>query len=335
MPPKDEIITASRLSTFRLCQRKEQIRYRLGYRPVTEEAEALRFGTLVHVGLESWWKTRKEVTLFSQPFLAMEEHARLNNIDAFTLEKAKILLAGYDARWLDDKLTTLAVEDEFFMPFRPSGKMRNAQNIRLAGKMDVVVKNERGEIFVVEHKTTSSNIGTGEFYFERLRLDGQISMYMKAASKKYGYVTGVIYDVIKKIKLEPLKATPEDKRQYLKSDPEKLYAGQRLDDETPSEYRDRIGREVAGNPDKYFQRSTVVRFEDDMAEFSAELEKYVSMMKLSRKDKDHIFPRNPDGCMSYGKVCDYFGVCSGSESLADEMKFKKHENVHTELSSVS
>jgi hypothetical protein len=50
-----DVLTASRLSSFRACQRLHHLKYDLGIRPA-EEAEALRFGSLVHRALEAWWK---------------------------------------------------------------------------------------------------------------------------------------------------------------------------------------------------------------------------------------------------------------------------------------
>ncbi len=49
------LLSASRLSSFRACARLHHYRYELGIRPA-QEAEALRFGSLIHRGLEAWWK---------------------------------------------------------------------------------------------------------------------------------------------------------------------------------------------------------------------------------------------------------------------------------------
>jgi hypothetical protein len=49
-----DLLTASRLSAARACQRLHQLKYARGYRPA-QDAEALRFGTLIHRGLEAWW----------------------------------------------------------------------------------------------------------------------------------------------------------------------------------------------------------------------------------------------------------------------------------------
>lgn len=51
------LLTASRLTCARACQRMHKLRYLDGVRPAIE-AEALRFGTLIHRGLEAWWKAQ-------------------------------------------------------------------------------------------------------------------------------------------------------------------------------------------------------------------------------------------------------------------------------------
>lgn len=48
------LLTNSELSTYRACARLHHYRYDLGVRAI-EDADAARFGTLCHVGLEQWW----------------------------------------------------------------------------------------------------------------------------------------------------------------------------------------------------------------------------------------------------------------------------------------
>lgn len=51
-----DVLTNSRIRCFQTCRQKEYFRYELGLERVDEdEAEALYFGTLFHLGLEAWW----------------------------------------------------------------------------------------------------------------------------------------------------------------------------------------------------------------------------------------------------------------------------------------
>lgn len=49
------VISASRLKAARSCQRLHRFHYLDGIRPV-EDAETLRFGSLIHRALEAWWR---------------------------------------------------------------------------------------------------------------------------------------------------------------------------------------------------------------------------------------------------------------------------------------
>ena len=48
------LLTSSRMRAFRDCPRLHRYLYVEGWRPV-RDSEALRFGTLFHLGLEAWW----------------------------------------------------------------------------------------------------------------------------------------------------------------------------------------------------------------------------------------------------------------------------------------
>jgi hypothetical protein len=58
------LLTTSRLSSARACQRLHKHRYADGIRPAVE-AETLRFGSLVHKALEAWWKAPPTARLVS------------------------------------------------------------------------------------------------------------------------------------------------------------------------------------------------------------------------------------------------------------------------------
>jgi hypothetical protein len=161
-----------------------------------------------------------------------------------------------------------------------------------------------------------------------LQLDTQISTYY-AGLRSLGYEpAGVIYDVLGKPKLRPLQATPIDQRKYRKKDGQ-LYADQRAEDETPDEYQLRIRDAIAEDPDRYFVRGTVVRFEQE--ERDAQWDAWQEARLIREAELAQRWPRNPDSCRRYGRVCTYFGVCTGTARLDDTSLFRRVENVHEEL----
>ncbi len=56
------LLTSSRLKAFRACKRLHKFRYLDGHRS-TAEAPALKFGQLIHTGLEAWWKAAPDARL--------------------------------------------------------------------------------------------------------------------------------------------------------------------------------------------------------------------------------------------------------------------------------
>ncbi len=343
------LITSSRLKVFRRCRREEHFRYRLGR--ATPATAAMEFGTLIHKGLETWWTCRRE-PVGAQFDLdnAIAEMRRVPGVDPYDLAKAEALLIGYDARWGGERYEVLAVEVEFRAEL--PGALPFAAPQRLGGKLDVLVRDAAGRVFIVEHKTSSEDISTGSSYWARLRLDGQVSMYYLGAAALGYEVEGVIYDVLAKPGEKPLKATPEDQRKYTQpksrvcaackdkaparasckgcdglgrivTEPARLYSNQRLQDETPEEYRARVVAALAEDPERYFARAVVVRLEAERARHLAELQAEARELAAAAP-----LP-NPDSCTRYGSTCSYFAVCTGERRI-DE--YPQLTNLHPELS---
>jgi hypothetical protein len=320
------VITNSEVRTFRRCARERHLAYGLGYRSV-HRAEPLRFGSLMHVGLEAWWHTDDGIRL-DAAIEAIGPHAE----DEYELVRAGVLLQGYDARWADEPLAMIAVEREFRAPLLNPETGAPSRTYELAGKLDVIVRDMRDRlVYILEHKTTSEDIGAGSAYWQRLQLDPQISTYY-AGAKAAGFdVAGCVYDVIGKPGLRPAKATPPDARKYTKQG--RLYANQREQDETPDEFRQRLVEAVAAEPDRYYQRGTVVRLEAE--ERDAAFDVWQTARLIREADLAQRWPRNPDACQRFGRTCSFFGVCTGTESLDDTTLFRRTDNVHEELAEVA
>lgn len=298
--------------------RMHQLQYEQGYRPV-QTAETLRFGTLMHGALEVWWRDGQNLDAAL---------ATMRDADPFDHATARALMTGYHHRWKAEEFEVLAVEREFETELVNPETGASSRTWRLAGKMDAIVRDRAGRVLIVEHKTTSEPIGAGSEYWQRLKLDGQISTYYTGA-RSLGYdVAGCLYDVIGKPGIRPLKATPPDARKYTKSG--ELYAKQRLNDETPEEYEARVLEDIASDPDGYFQRGQVVRLEAEMDDAMFDL------VQLGRTIHEYRragrAPRNVDACKQYGRSCAYLPVCTGEASLEDPTRYRRLNDPHPELS---
>ncbi len=304
-----DILTNSRLSSARACQRLDRIKYVLGYRPATD-AETLRFGTLVHQMLEAWWTMPKEMRL------AAALAAVPANTDPFDRAKAEEMIRGYDARWaLDaDNYEVLAVEKEFRCELRNPTTGRTSRLFELGGKVDAIVRDRRdGRVLVVEHKTSSFDIGPGSEYWRRLRMDGQVSIYFQGAGSLGHDVSGCLYDVLGKPGQKPLQ--PGKTRKVA---------------ETPGEYRVRIAEAIAEDPNRYYQRGEVVRLETETQDALFDI--WQTAQQINEAKQADRAPRNPDACVRWGRTCEFFDVCTGVASLDDPLLFKKSERTHPELS---
>lgn len=305
------------------------MQYGLGYRPVASD-DNLAFGSLIHLGLEAWWKSQPDQRLLAAT-LALEGVES----DPIALTRARVLIAGYHFRWEREpyEAVTLpdgspAVEVQFEAPLINPDTGAASRTWTLAGKLDVLARNVNdGAVYVIEHKTSSADISPGSRYWERLCMDSQLSIYFDGATALGFPPKAVIYDVVAKPGMRPLKATPEESRKYTKDG--RLYANQRAEDEPLEEYHARLSEYVAMHPDEVFRRGEVVRLERELDE--ARYDVWAQAKRIREDDVAKRWPRNPDACSRYGGMCGFFAVCSGAGSLEDQSMYRRIETVHPEL----
>lgn len=327
---ESNLITVSRMRCFNSCRRLHHYKYELGFRPV-KTAATLAFGTLIHAGLEAWWKATKD-RLPAALAAMTAKAAEVDEIDQVTMAKATVLMCGYDVRWAPEMadLEVLGVEVEFRAPLRNPATGYPCRDLEVAGKLDAIVRRRStGKVWFVEHKTSSEDLTVGSQYWQRLRMDPQISVYYEGA-KAVGYeAEGCIYDVVCKFKERPKLATPVDKRKYTKAGA--LYAGQRDTDETMEEFRGRLAEAITEDSNSFFARSEVVRTDEELCE--SQKDTHVTALMIRECARLERAPRNPDACFLYHRTCDFHPVCSGCGSLDDDVSYQRLVNVHPELMS--
>lgn len=342
-----ELLTATRLRDARSCQRFHFIHYELGYKPA-HQAAAPRFGSLFHKGLEAWWRSS---ALPAEDRLAAALAAVAGAVDAFERVKAEEMLRGYHYRWIDEPLEVIAVEQQFEGPLRNPETGATSRTWRLGGKVDVLVRDLRdGQKRLVEHKTSSEDITLGSEYWQRLRMDGQISVYYEGSSLLGHEVTGCVYDVAGTPSVRPSSSIPlvdddgvkivhdatgarvrtKDGKKWRQTGDTELGYALQTRDETAEEYRTRLSESIAADPDRYFQRGVVVRLESEMDEAMGDVWQQGQVIHENKRANRH--PRNPDACKRYGRTCEFWAVCTSEASLDDTTRFVKLESVHPELS---
>jgi len=312
-----EYVTASRLRALRKCARLDRYRYADGWRS-RRDPEALTLGTLVHRGLEAWWQ---HGTL-EAAFAAMQPPAE----DWSVQIRAEEMLRGYHERWHPNEYQVAGVEEEFDVPLLDPDTFEPHPTFRLAGKIDARIRTAEG-VMVVEHKTSSEDIGPASDYWLRLHMDPQLSAYMIGAESFGESPVGCLYDVLRKPAIRPLAATPVENRKYTKDG--RLYANQREQDETPDEYRARVRGAITAD---YYVRREIPRIESQIADFLADAVAEVNT--LAFRSAAGIAPRNPDACFQMGR-CPFWVCCStGSDPSDHEDMFERSDRVHAELSTL-
>lgn len=364
------VVTNSELREARACMRRHKIKYILRRR-TRHNAEPLTFGTLTHTGHEAWRRAKSETSDPSDLYTAAVEAVRdaaagNDDVSEFMLVTVEELMRGYTARWADDGLRTVAVEQSFDVPLINPETGAASRTFRIGGKFDGIVASRVGtgeRLHVEELKTTGSDIEPGSLYWEKVRaLDSQVSIYMDGAKASGFDVEDCIYTVIRKPGIKPLKATPEESRKYkepksrackaCKKDPSgthvedgiscvdgrivtdpggQLYANMRDKDESPEEYRERLRADITENPGRYYARGTIVRLEHDVREHAFDM--WQSAKMLHEAERSGFAPRNPDACSSFGG-CEFLKVCCGEASLDDERLFRTADGRHEELATV-
>lgn len=306
-----KLLTASRMKSFRACARQHYYAFVLGKRPL-HESEALSFGSIMHAALEAYWSTGPANALD----LALQHLPE--GMDPYARARAEAMLIGYDVAWGDEGFEALAIEKEFKLPLINPDTGASSRTWQLAGKIDMIARGPDGRVWVVEHKTSSEDIGAGGAYRARLTLDGQVSQYIEGAAALGYAVAGVIYDVLRKPTIDPLEATPAESRKYKKDGT--LYAAQRDRDETPEEYRDRCIEALGAKPDRHFARIEVVRLEADRDEYAFDVWQLGEFMRES--ERTGRAPRNGDACFRYGSPCAFFGVCTNTADINNPYAFR-------------
>jgi len=131
------ILSTSSARSYGSCPRKYFYAYELRRRAIAD-SDALRFGTLFHIGLEVWWQT-VSIEAALAAMRAAYQRLTIEHTDAICAEE---LMLGYHVRWKDEALTVLDVEKEFSTPLINPETGGTSRTFERGGKIDAIVRVE-------------------------------------------------------------------------------------------------------------------------------------------------------------------------------------------------
>jgi hypothetical protein len=328
-----KLITHSLMRSHRTCHRKRHFEYNLGYRSLIVPP-ALEFGNLAHELLECYWLTRQRggnVTL-----ALIEKFRAIRTSDPIDRIYLRVMICAYVCVWSKVECDVLAVEAEFKAPLaNPKTGVVSDYWLR-SGKIDLLIRLPNGVVTLVEHKTSSADVGPGSTYRRRLDMDEQVSYYVEGA-KSIGFLPhAVIYDILKKPKHELKLATPEEDQiwtKITKKNPvSRLRKGQRLTDETMEDFLGRLAEDVGSNLDEWIVRVPLHRGSSQLNSYMTDVWNQSESMRIMDETNAH-FP-NSDACgggYGSGFGCQFNDVCNGDADLENPLRFRLLKNVHPEL----
>ena len=188
----------SRIGAFLSCPMFFKHRY-LRKMVTKKRQNFFTFGTAIHRYIEIWYTTKDRKLALKNVEQIFNDVNRdgLNREEIHQLECDKNMALGIAAVYPDfykgdfDEYTTFMTEQEFQFPLGDSGHS-------WFGTIDGLIKDGAGDWWILETKTAAAQT-LNDGYFERVKIDNQITGYMYGAKNILGkFPKGIVYNVIKK-----------------------------------------------------------------------------------------------------------------------------------------
>lgn len=227
MPHKIHL-SASALKCFKACPLRYKGTYNLGIRRI-EDTEAQRIGTNWHSILELADDMDAVVAHLNERYGDVPDFMDKEKLE---IERIKLLytLTGYKWHYQNIDEEVLATEIPFEIPVVNPETGRALPNVINRGKIDKLIR-VNSQIFVKEHKSTSSSVDPDSRLWKALGLDTQTNNYVYAARKlqrdgkltQYGIgyddppITGVYYDCWHKPGISPKKLSQANSEKFVET----------------------------------------------------------------------------------------------------------------------
>lgn len=369
-----ERMTHSRMQSFKLCRKKHYWEYEVGMRKELDAkalrmGSAGHEG--LDVFKKTGDAQQAILTVAKWYFLQPDSISSWDWL--IESETVQTLVAGYCWHWEQSPLSVISSEESFRFPLRNPHTERPSQLFERAGKIDGVVLQDN-RCLVLEHKFIGEDIAPGSSYWDRLKLDQQCTNYLDAARNLGHNAVGVLYDLIRKPTIKPTIVPILDDdglKIVLDQDGNRVRRGsaatkkckfcegvdlsggcscklgpwrQSPDKQkgfflksrqmTPSEWSNRLLKDISERPDWYYQRQEVTRLEGDVDMFLHEVWDVQQAIRTAQKTGSWYRTVNLGSCT----YCPFFGLCvdrDPTNTATPPHKFPegfvKLDDVHPEL----
>jgi hypothetical protein len=287
------------------------------------DSKALLIGDAVHQALELFWRGESLEAAIERVTGVCVGSFWESDTGQLERTRVEIMLNGYWKSWADARSEWEFVDSEAVIWTNYDERA----GLVLAGKIDALARYlPDGRLFMVEHKTSSEPASsTGDDYWQRLKIDSQVSLYKMILERQLGEPIYVLYDVLRKISKKPkLLAGVRKRRDESAEEWERRKAESR---ETLPDFAARMLQEIDGEQQKWFVRREIHRLDTDHESFWSDLQATMGEM-FGRENQ--TYPRNDAACMARFGTCPYLDVCTGTMTL-DDPRFAVTEDVHPEL----
>jgi RecB family exonuclease len=306
------------MKTHNTCQRKHQMLYEFGLRPV-QKSQSLTVGSAVHAAIDKHIKGRGE----DFDIIAFMQEAITHNGEYRDYDRAaaSVLFSTWKAaRGMDAARRALRSE----WTFRYS--LPGTKGVVIAGQIDRVQTADDGNIQVVDMKTTSRM--PDDHYWTLAELDHQEAIYLWAV-RKSGFKTAhqAVREVIVKPDIEPSMVTQTDEqgvpivlvdatgeRAKNKDGSWKKVAAEGCTTQKRRETVDEFATRLAGivKPETHIIARTMYRTDEDIDRAIRTVKAAADQIRGNRKA--NFYPQNTAACKMWNRPCEFAGICTTAQA---------------------
>lgn len=302
--PVRKELTHSGMQCFNDCRMKYHWRYDLGLCPV-EKIQAFEFGSAFHKGLEVWFKYGIQDAALN----AAQTDAERRGLTLEDQIKLECMLTKYMEIYAHENFTVIEIEMPFRVDLCNPKTGRKSKLFWHSGKIDGLVKDTKGDYFILEHKTVSD---INDAFKERILIDSQIGEYVIGIERALGItVAGSIYDVAEKPKIKMKMGETDEEFEARKADLlSKSKTGKtsakKQEPETADEFRARMMNALS---DMNYQRFIVPFTPERKREMKEEL------WMISQHMRAQMVYKNTGMCARMGMKCPFLDLCVANGDL--------------------